>query len=193
MDNHQLGTTSASNVLEAPASEWYPFKLAAHGASKMWIDWCSFSSSLWVIHWPFFVYKFLDATIDMYYLAFPKDGVYMKCLVYGIYFLQLVQFILIIKTGFWIFVANSGVVAVFDRIENLWLSVPIFSTISEFSHRRPLTFQYPTKVHVSSMDFMCIGSVFCRDRRKLREKLLLLMVVMRPVHKFRNDIKFVPH
>jgi len=56
----------------------------------------------------------------------------MKCLVYGIFFLQFIQSILMIKTGFWIFVTSFGEVGVFDRIDTLWLSVPVLSAISTF-------------------------------------------------------------
>ncbi|KIM49811.1 hypothetical protein M413DRAFT_21948 [Hebeloma cylindrosporum] len=72
----------------------------------------------------------VQESTDMYSLAFPKDRVYMRCLVYGVYFLQLVQSVLVIKTGYWIFVTSFGDVAVFDRIDMLWLSVPVISSIS---------------------------------------------------------------
>ena len=58
----------------------------------------------------------------------------MKCLVYGIYFIELVQSILVIETGFRTFVTSFGNVEVFDRIETLWLSVPILTAIGEFSY-----------------------------------------------------------
>jgi len=56
----------------------------------------------------------------------------MKCLVYGIYLIELVQSILVIETGFWTFVTSFGNVEVFDRIETLWLSVPILTAIGKF-------------------------------------------------------------
>lgn len=58
----------------------------------------------------------------------------MKYLVYGIYFIELVQSILVIETGFRTFVTSFGNVEVFDRIETLWLSVPILTAIGEFSY-----------------------------------------------------------
>lgn len=57
----------------------------------------------------------------------------MKCLVYGIYLVELVQSILVIETGFRTFVTSFGNVDVFDRIETLWLSVPILTAIGKFS------------------------------------------------------------
>ena len=64
----------------------------------------------------------------------------MKCLVYGTYFLQIVQWVLIIKTGFRIFVTSFGNVDVFDRVDTLWLSVPILTAIGTFYFGRLLTF-----------------------------------------------------
>ena len=53
----------------------------------------------------------------------------MKCLVYGTYSLQFIQWVLIIKAGFGIFVTNFGNVDVLDRVDTLWLSVPILTAI----------------------------------------------------------------
>jgi len=41
----------------------------------------------------------------------------MKCLVYGIYTLEVVQSILITQTGFWKFVIKLGDVEGFNRVE----------------------------------------------------------------------------
>ena len=69
---------------------------------------------------------------DLFHLAFSKDRVYMKCLVYGIYFLEFVQSVLIVETGFRTFVTSYGDVQVFNRIETVWLSVPILTAIGTF-------------------------------------------------------------
>lgn len=61
------------------------------------------------------------------------DRGYMKCLVYGIYFFEFVQSVLITETGFRTFVTSFGDVQVFNRIETVWLSVPILTAIGEFS------------------------------------------------------------
>ena len=57
----------------------------------------------------------------------------MKCLVYGIYFLEVVQSVLIVETAFRTFVTSFQDVGVFDRIETLWLSVPVITAIGNFS------------------------------------------------------------
>ncbi|KIM49808.1 hypothetical protein M413DRAFT_21946 [Hebeloma cylindrosporum] len=74
----------------------------------------------------------LSVQVYLYHLAFPRDQVYMKCLVYGIYFVELVQSVLIVETGFRTFVTSFGDVQVFDRIETVWLSVPILTAIDTF-------------------------------------------------------------
>jgi len=57
----------------------------------------------------------------------------MKCLVYGIYFLEVLQSVLIVESTFRTFVTNFQDVGVFDRIETLWLSVPVITAIGNFS------------------------------------------------------------
>ncbi|KIM49805.1 hypothetical protein M413DRAFT_21943 [Hebeloma cylindrosporum] len=74
----------------------------------------------------------LSVQIYLYYLAFPKDRMYLKCLVYGIYFLEFVQTVLVIHALFRTFVTNFGDVQALDRVETLWLSVPVLTTIDTF-------------------------------------------------------------
>jgi len=78
-------------------------------------------------------FRFNLFSTDLYYLAFPEDRLYMKCLVYGIYFLEFVQSILLAESTFRIFVTNFQDVEFFDWIETAWLSVPIITAIGTFS------------------------------------------------------------
>ena len=71
------------------------------------------------------------AYTDLYYLAFPTDRLYMKCLVYGIYLLEFVQSILIIEAGFRTFVNGFGDLEVLDQIKTQWLSIPVLTAIGE--------------------------------------------------------------
>jgi len=81
-----------------------------------------------------FVWEFIDVKNQvLYYLAFPNDWLYMKCLVYGIYILEVVPSALITQFVFWTLVTRLGDVQVFNRIET-WVSVPILNTIGELSH-----------------------------------------------------------
>jgi len=56
----------------------------------------------------------------------------MKCLVYGIYVLEVIQSALITHIGVRNFVTSLGDVQAFDRLEALWL-IPTLSTIGELS------------------------------------------------------------
>jgi hypothetical protein len=67
----------------------------------------------------------------LYYLAFPNDRAYMKCLVYGIYTLEFIQSVLIIEYGFRIFVTSFGDIEAIDQLRTAWLSVPILTAIGE--------------------------------------------------------------
>jgi hypothetical protein len=69
----------------------------------------------------------------LYYLAFPNDRLGTKCLVYGIYILDVVQTALVVEIGFQIFITNFGDVQVFDRVlEMAWL-VPILTALGKLS------------------------------------------------------------
>jgi len=70
--------------------------------------------------------------IVLYYIAFPNDRLYMKCLVYGIYILEVVQSVLFTEMGFRTFITNNvGDVQVFNQVETAWLNVPILTAIGE--------------------------------------------------------------
>jgi hypothetical protein len=84
------------------------------------------------VQWNF---SWLERT-DLYYLAFPEDRVHMKCLVYGIYFLEFIQSVLIVETTFRKFVTNFQDTGVFDRVETAWLSIPIITAIGKFFFKR---------------------------------------------------------
>ena len=70
---------------------------------------------------------------DLYFLAFPKDRVYLKCLVFGVYFLEFLQSVLVVDALCRAFVTRFGDVQALDQVETLWLSVPILTAISESS------------------------------------------------------------
>ena len=117
---------------------------------------------------------FFDKTPVLYYLAFPNDRAFIKCLVYGIYILEFIQSVLIVEKGFWIFVTSFGDIEAIDLVGTTWLSVPILTAIGKLSCARHgrLKFLHPAKKQQSSRDFICIGSVFWPDRRKSWERLL---------------------
>jgi hypothetical protein len=57
----------------------------------------------------------------------------MKCLVYGIYFLEFIQSVLIIEAGFRTFVNGLGDLEVMNQIKTSWLTIPLLTAIGELS------------------------------------------------------------
>ena len=57
----------------------------------------------------------------------------MKCVVYGIYILELIQSALSIYNGFQKYVTGFGDVEAIDRVDTGWLSTPILVLIGELS------------------------------------------------------------
>lgn len=74
----------------------------------------------------------LSVQVFLYSLAFPNDRVYMKCLVHGIYILELLQSVLAIYAGFRKFVTGFGDADAVDRVNTAWLSIPILTAIDTF-------------------------------------------------------------
>ncbi|KAF9461106.1 hypothetical protein BDZ94DRAFT_858982 [Collybia nuda] len=76
-----------------------------------------------------------------YYVAFPKDRLVLKCLVYGLLLVETAQSILIAHDIFTIFSTGYGNIAVLIDPQLSWLSVPIMTGIVSctvqiyFSHR----------------------------------------------------------
>ena len=64
----------------------------------------------------------------------------MKSLVYGIYFLEVIQSVLMVEMGFRNFVTGFGDVELFGKVQTMWLGIPIFTAIGKFSHCLTLTF-----------------------------------------------------
>ena len=73
----------------------------------------------------------------------------MKCLVYGIYTLEVVQSALITEIGFRTFVTSLGDEQVFNRVETAWLSIPTLTAIGKLELSRTehesLTFNIPPR------------------------------------------------
>jgi hypothetical protein len=74
----------------------------------------------------------LTSKAVLYYLAFPNDWLYMKCLVYGIYTLEVVRSAIITEHGFRTYVTSLGDVQIINRVETGWLN-PTLTAIGERS------------------------------------------------------------
>ena len=65
---------------------------------------------------------------DMYYLAFSKDPLTRKILVYAVYAAELTQTILFSQMAFKEFAAGFGNFEALTQVGNFWFSVPILSS-----------------------------------------------------------------
>lgn len=69
--------------------------------------------------------------IDLYHLAFPKDRVVTKVLVYGIYLIEITQTILVTHDAFNGYAKGFGSLTDLNSAQLEWLAVPIFSGIGK--------------------------------------------------------------
>jgi len=68
---------------------------------------------------------------DMYYLAFPKDPLRNKIVVYTVYVLELLQTVIITTSAFHVFAAGYGNFTFYNGVELAWFSVPIISGLGK--------------------------------------------------------------
>ncbi|KAJ7829411.1 hypothetical protein B0H14DRAFT_3873057 [Mycena olivaceomarginata] len=66
----------------------------------------------------------LTFQLYLYYLAFPNDRLFTKCLVYGVYSIQLVQIILSTVDAFKMFGSGYGDVSALTQVDFAWFTVP---------------------------------------------------------------------
>ncbi|KAK0454285.1 hypothetical protein EV421DRAFT_408663 [Armillaria borealis] len=81
----------------------------------------------YLLHWGLF--GTLSVQLYLYYLAFPKDKKFTKCLVYGIYIVEFVQTMLVTYNAFATFGYGFGDIDALTAIYSGWLTVPIMSGI----------------------------------------------------------------
>ncbi|KAF4613077.1 hypothetical protein D9613_011095 [Agrocybe pediades] len=74
----------------------------------------------------------LFVQVYMYYLAFPRDPLRNKILVYGVLALEFTQTCLLCHGAFHTFATGYGNMLALDEIGLIWLSVPIMSGIVAF-------------------------------------------------------------
>jgi len=74
----------------------------------------------------------LTVQVYLYYLAFPRDSLRSKAIVYSVYVLEMIQTILISRTLYKEFVFGFLDINSLDRIGDIWLAVPIAGGIVTF-------------------------------------------------------------
>ncbi|KAJ7336884.1 hypothetical protein DFH08DRAFT_784177 [Mycena albidolilacea] len=85
----------------------------------------------YMLHWGLF--GTLSLQVYLYYEAFPNDRRSNKCLVYGIYLLELVQTILLTHDAFMNFGYGFGNVKALTSMHFYWLTVPVMSAVVAFT------------------------------------------------------------
>lgn len=66
----------------------------------------------------------------LYHLAFPRDGLVATCLVYGVYVINTAQTVLVTRDIFNTYATQYGNISLLDAMQNEWLAIPVFSSIS---------------------------------------------------------------
>ncbi|KAJ6528795.1 hypothetical protein DFH09DRAFT_157761 [Mycena vulgaris] len=97
-----------------------------------------------LLHWGLF--GTLSVQLYLYYQAFPNDRWSIKCLVYTVYTIELVQTILLTHDAFIIFGYGFGDPSVLAEVGFDWLTIPIMSGLVAFIGQS----FYAYRVHVLS-------------------------------------------
>ncbi|SJL10278.1 uncharacterized protein ARMOST_13662 [Armillaria ostoyae] len=71
----------------------------------------------------------LSVQLYLYYLAFPNDRRFTKCLVYGIYVIEFVQTMLVAHDAFATFGYGFGDMDALNRLNFSWLTVPVMGAV----------------------------------------------------------------
>ncbi|KAF8970423.1 hypothetical protein BDZ97DRAFT_1652662, partial [Flammula alnicola] len=79
------------------------------------------------------LFGILTVQVYVYYLAFPKDRVVTRTLVYWVYLLEASQTILLMHDLFKTFALGFADLASLDEVNTLWFSVPILTGIVTFT------------------------------------------------------------
>ncbi|PBK86548.1 hypothetical protein ARMGADRAFT_1086393 [Armillaria gallica] len=82
----------------------------------------------YLLHWGLF--GALSVQLYLYYLAFPMDRKFTKCLVYGIYLVEFVQTMVFTRDAFAKFGYGFGDPKALTGMYSNWFTVPIMSSVS---------------------------------------------------------------
>ena len=114
---------------------------------------------------------------DLYYLAFPKDPLTTKILVYAVYAIELTQTILLSKMAFRELAAGFGKFEALNEAGNFWFSVPILSSSGVF---HSIHFWPPFIRLLTSKSVGFIVQLFYAYKIKLlaRSNLIAMVVIL---------------
>ena len=69
--------------------------------------------------------------LDIYHLAFKKDGKYTRAFVYTLYAVETAQTIIATNDAFNTYARNFGKIEILSLVQNVWLSVPVLTGIGK--------------------------------------------------------------
>ncbi|KAJ7898965.1 hypothetical protein B0H13DRAFT_1623004, partial [Mycena leptocephala] len=98
------------------------------------------------LHWGLFSVLTVQLFSNLYYLAFPNDRLFTKCLVYTIYSIAVVQTVLLTHDGFAAFGYGFGDFAALTAVRFYWFTSPIVGGLVAFMGQS----FYAYRVHVLS-------------------------------------------
>ncbi|GLB39817.1 hypothetical protein LshimejAT787_0703270 [Lyophyllum shimeji] len=107
-----------------------PFNIHAIMSASLPADIVKSSGPLilgYILNWGLF--GVVSIQVYYYYIAFPRDRLYCKCLVYGVYILETLQTVVITHDAFASFGVGFGSFEALDNIQYTCLSIPILSGI----------------------------------------------------------------
>jgi len=82
----------------------------------------------------------------LYHLTFTKEPLHRKLLVYGLYGLETVQTGLLFQAAFHAYVIGFGDLAIVDRDDYLWLSVPILTAVGGWTSGNLMKLQLTARI-----------------------------------------------
>ena len=87
---------------------------------------------------------------DVYYLAFPNDRIGIKCLVYGLALVEVIQTAFMSHDAVMALGLGFGDPSALDDVHFAWLTIPLMSSVGQYFKRFIIT--TPTVTFCSQLD-----------------------------------------
>ncbi len=108
---------------------------------------------------PFQVIVSHASSLDLYYLAFPMDRKFTKCLVYGIYIVEFVQTMVFTHDAFATFGYGFGDLEALTGMYFNWFTVPIMSSVCMCSSFCSFSIAYHESSCLCRARLLCISNL----------------------------------
>ncbi|EJD00216.1 uncharacterized protein FOMMEDRAFT_22670 [Fomitiporia mediterranea MF3/22] len=101
------------------------------------------------------LYGILTMQVYVYYLAFPNDKLWFKCVVYGLYIMDTLQSILVAHDAFNGYAKGFGDLTALGSIQMEWLATPILTGLASFT----VQLCYTYRIYVLSRSKILCGVI----------------------------------